>query len=76
MVMVTILSITIDAPLRDPANPNVTPNPAKAPWYFLGLQEVAALLPAYYGWCPNARTDAPRIDGAALRGPQSQPSLY
>ena len=35
MVMVTLLSITIDAPLRDPANPNVTPNPAKAPWYFL-----------------------------------------
>src|SRR6202011_519663 len=40
MVMVTMLSIAIDAPLRDPANPNVTPNPAKAPWYFLGLQEV------------------------------------
>jgi menaquinol-cytochrome c reductase cytochrome b/c subunit len=40
MVMVTILSIVIDAPLREPANPNVTPNPAKAPWYFLGLQEL------------------------------------
>src|SRR5437879_13805460 len=38
MVMVTMLSIAIDAPLRDPANPNVTPNPAKAPWYFLGLR--------------------------------------
>src|SRR5438046_10226658 len=36
-VMVTSLSITIDAPLREPANPNVTPNPAKAPSYFLGL---------------------------------------
>ncbi len=40
MVMVTILSVVIDAPLREPANPNVTPNPAKAPWYFLGLQEL------------------------------------
>ena len=40
MVMITILSIVIDAPLREPANPNVTPNPAKAPWYFLGLQEM------------------------------------
>ncbi len=40
MVMLTLLSIVIDAPLRDPANPNVTPNPAKAPWYFLGLQEL------------------------------------
>src|SRR5579863_3999195 len=40
MVMVTMLSIAIDAPLRDAANPNLTPNPAKAPWYFLGLQEL------------------------------------
>jgi len=40
MVMLTLLSLQIDAPLRDPANPNVTPNPAKAPWYFLGLQEL------------------------------------
>ena len=45
MVMVTLLSITIDAPLRDPANPNVTPNPAKAPWYFLGLQELLHYFP-------------------------------
>ncbi len=30
----------IDAPLEEPANPNTTPNPAKAPWYFLGLQEL------------------------------------
>jgi len=28
------------APLQELANPNVTPNPAKAPWYFLGLQEM------------------------------------
>ncbi len=40
MVMLTLLSLQINAPLRDPANPNVTPNPAKAPWYFLGLQEL------------------------------------
>jgi len=42
-VMVTmILSIFISAPLEAPANPEVTPNPAKAPWYFLGLQEMVA----------------------------------
>ncbi|MCF6153969.1 MAG: cytochrome C [Candidatus Brocadia sp.] len=29
-----------DAPLEEFANPNVTPNPSKAPWYFLGLQEM------------------------------------
>jgi len=39
-VMVTLLSLAINAPLQDPATPNVTPNPAKAPWYFLGLQEL------------------------------------
>jgi menaquinol-cytochrome c reductase cytochrome b/c subunit len=38
-VVLTVLSIVIDAPLRDHSNPNLTPNPAKAPWYFLGLQE-------------------------------------
>jgi menaquinol-cytochrome c reductase cytochrome b/c subunit len=40
MVMVSLLSLQINAPLQGPANPNVTPNPAKAPWYFLGLQEL------------------------------------
>src|SRR5579884_43745 len=40
MVMLTLLSLQIDAPLREPADPNLTPNPAKAPWYFLGLQEL------------------------------------
>lgn len=44
-VMVTMLSVAINAPLRSPANPNVTPNPAKAPWYFLGLQELLHYFP-------------------------------
>jgi len=35
-----IWSITLNAPLEEPANPNLTMNPAKAPWYFLGLQEM------------------------------------
>ncbi len=43
-IIVTILlmvwSITLNAPLEEPANPNLTMNPAKAPWYFLGLQEM------------------------------------
>jgi len=45
MVMVTLLSLQINAPLQGPANPNVTPNPAKAPWYFLGLQELLHYFP-------------------------------
>lgn len=39
-VMITLLSLSIDAPLNDPANLNLTPPAAKAPWYFLGLQEL------------------------------------
>ena len=35
-----ILSVIIFSPLLDPANVNATPNPSKAPWYFLGLQEL------------------------------------
>jgi hypothetical protein len=35
-----IWSIFIKAPLEEPANPMRTPNPSKAPWYFLGLQEM------------------------------------
>src|SRR6478672_1806535 len=40
MALVTIWSIVVDAPLEEPANPTKTPNPSKAPWYFLGLQEI------------------------------------
>lgn len=36
----SIMSIFINAPLLDLANPERTPNPSKAPWYFLGLQEL------------------------------------
>jgi menaquinol-cytochrome c reductase cytochrome b/c subunit len=39
-VGLTIFSALINAPLRELANPNLTPNPSKAPWYFLGLQEL------------------------------------
>ncbi len=35
-----VWSILIQAPLEEPSNPAFTPNPSKAPWYFLGLQEL------------------------------------
>jgi hypothetical protein len=35
-----VWSVAIDAPIEEPANPAKTPNPSKAPWYFLGLQEM------------------------------------
>tara|TARA_Y100000748_G_C15450654_1_gene470835 strand:- start:208 stop:1326 length:1119 start_codon:yes stop_codon:yes gene_type:complete len=40
MVFLMVWSILVAAPLEEPANPSVTPNPSKAPWYFLGLQEM------------------------------------
>jgi hypothetical protein len=40
IVVLTVWSIVVDAPLEEPANPTQTPNPSKAPWYFLGLQEM------------------------------------
>jgi len=44
MILVSVLlivwSLGLTAPLEQPANPVVTPNPSKAPWYFLGLQEM------------------------------------
>jgi hypothetical protein len=36
-------SIFVNAPLLELANPNRTPNPSKAPWYFLGLQELLTM---------------------------------
>jgi quinol-cytochrome oxidoreductase complex cytochrome b subunit len=37
---VSILAVFIPSPLEEPANALITPNPAKAPWYFLWLQEI------------------------------------
>lgn len=39
-VVLIVWSIVLKAPLEQPANPAATPNPSKAPWYFLGLQEM------------------------------------
>jgi len=43
LLLVLILSILFDAPLREVANPFETPNPEKAPWYFAALQELLSL---------------------------------
>jgi hypothetical protein len=40
MVVLIGWSIGLKAPLEEPANPSISPNPSKAPWYFLGLQEM------------------------------------
>src|SRR5690606_27271918 len=40
-----LMALFFDAPLEESANPVKTPNPAKAPWYFLGLQELLHYYP-------------------------------
>lgn len=40
LAFVFTLSLLVDAPLKEQANPSVSPNPGKAPWYFLGIQEL------------------------------------
>jgi quinol-cytochrome oxidoreductase complex cytochrome b subunit len=39
-VVLVLMSMAVDAPLRNLANPDITENPAKAPWYFVNLQEL------------------------------------
>ncbi len=48
LVILVLWSITIDAPLEEAANPTRTPNPSKAPWYFLGLQEMLVYFDPWY----------------------------
>ncbi|OGG02352.1 MAG: hypothetical protein A3F83_10600 [Candidatus Glassbacteria bacterium RIFCSPLOWO2_12_FULL_58_11] len=45
LIVLVIISLIFDAPLEDIANPLHSPNPAKAPWYFLGLQELLHYFP-------------------------------
>lgn len=44
-VGILLMSIVFNAPLEQLANPSLTPNPAKAPWYFLNLQEMLHYFP-------------------------------
>jgi quinol-cytochrome oxidoreductase complex cytochrome b subunit len=40
VALVLLLSVFVGAPLGEEANPGMSPNPAKAPWYFMGFQEL------------------------------------
>jgi quinol-cytochrome oxidoreductase complex cytochrome b subunit len=45
VIALVAVALFWDAPLEQLANPLLTPNPAKAPWYFLGLQELLHYFP-------------------------------
>src|SRR3974377_1044188 len=47
IIAMVIVALFWDAPLEQLANPLLTPNPAKAPWYFLGLQELLHFFPPF-----------------------------
>jgi cytochrome b-561 len=42
LLLTSLLALLLRAPLEEPATPSITPNPAKAPWYFLWLQELVS----------------------------------
>src|SRR5499427_10850566 len=47
VIAMVAIALFWDAPLEQLANPLLTPNPAKAPWYFLGLQELLHFFPPF-----------------------------
>src|SRR5215467_6926011 len=47
VILMVLVALFWDAPLEQLANPLLTPNPAKAPWYFLGLQELLHFFPPF-----------------------------
>jgi hypothetical protein len=47
VIAMVLVALFWDAPLEQLANPLLTPNPAKAPWYFLGLQELLHFFPPF-----------------------------
>src|SRR5437660_9964401 len=47
VIAMVLTALLWDAPLEQLANPLLTPNPAKAPWYFLGLQELLHFFPPF-----------------------------
>jgi hypothetical protein len=62
-IFLLMLGLFINAPLEELANPNVTPAVAKAPWYFLGLQE---LLAYFHPTVAGALTPIGVLVGSAL----------
>ena len=89
LAVLLILSVSFDAPLRERANPGFSPNPAKAPWYFMGLQEllihfhpffaivvfpVSILIAAF--WLPYIKMDEQNNGTWFLSGSAKKAGIY
>ena len=67
IAMVGVLALFLRSPLEEPAYPMVTPNPAKAPWYFLWLQEIVTDTTVHIGsFTINANGDPENASGAVV----------
>ena len=51
IAVILFLAIMFDAPLGDRANPGLSPNPTKAPWYFMGFQEILLHVHPFFAVC-------------------------
>lgn len=60
IAVISVLAALVPSPLEEAANPLITPNPAKAPWYFLWLQEIVTIT--------TVRIGSFTVNGAFLGG--------
>ncbi len=77
LFLVLLLALAFDAPLRSIADPNLTPNPEKAPWYFAALQE---LLSHFHPMVAGVLVPAGIVIGAMAlpyldRSPEVRPAM-
>ena len=70
VIALAVAALLFDAPLEGIANPLETPNPAKAPWYFLGLQELLHYFPPIVAGRPAAGAGRPLARRDSLRAHQ------
>src|SRR3990167_1783787 len=65
-IILIVWSILLDATLEELSDPTLTPNPAKAPWYFLGLQEMLVYFDPWIAGVVFSHAYNNRIDGHTL----------
>ena len=77
-VVLIVWSILLKAPLEQPANRAVTPNPSKAPWYFLGLQEMLVYFDPWLAGRRAAELDhrRPHRDSLYRQEPEGERLLH